>query len=187
MDLSYWLTTFGVSSVTAVGALWLGSKYFADMWLKARFDRALEAFRGEQARDLEAFKFQTSRLLDRATKINQREIEILPTLWDKMTAALSATAHLTSRNQVVPATESMSEGQLLSFLDELMLKDWEKAEVLRLDVPQRDEALWTKLKWQRYAKADKLHGEFQNYYIANSVFIPEDLRNQPRFRRASRA
>jgi hypothetical protein len=72
----------------------------------------------------------------------------------------------------------MSQGQLLSFFDEMKLADWEKEEMLRLDIPQRDEALWTKLRWQRSAKAEKLHGEFQNYYIASSVFIPEDLRTE---------
>jgi hypothetical protein len=180
MNLVQWLATIGVSGLTAVTAVWVAGKYLADAWLKSRFDKALEAFRSEKARELEAFKFQGSRLLDRATKIHQREIEILPTLWDRMTAALSATANLTSRGQRVPKTEHMGDGQLKAYIAGLDLDDWEKQELLSLQGNERDDNLWLKLQWQRLRNAVALHGEFQNYVIANSVFLPADLRAELR-------
>jgi hypothetical protein len=180
ITLTVVLTSLVTSAATAGAALYAGAKGYANKWLQSRFDRQLEAFRSEKARELEALKFEASRLLDRATKVHQHEFEVLPALWDKMTVALSATAHLVNRGQRLTKTEGMGEGQLADFVKNLDLPQWEKEEFLALPPEERDDNLWLKLKWMRLRRALGLHGEFQDYFISNSIFLRGDLRAEVR-------
>ena len=61
----------------ATAAWWL-FQAFGDKWLAARFDKRLEALRHAQQKELEELRFRINALLDRATKLHQREFEVLP-------------------------------------------------------------------------------------------------------------
>lgn len=84
---STWVLGLLVSGgVFTVFAFWL-FRLLGEKWLNNRFSRNLEDLRHKQAGEIERFRFQISTLLDRASKVHQREYEVLPELWDALIEA----------------------------------------------------------------------------------------------------
>ncbi|PTW45600.1 hypothetical protein C8J25_107285 [Sphingomonas faeni] len=151
MELAQWLGTVGVSAVTTGALMWAGAKVVASKWLDARFttrlaalklegDKQLEAAKQEGQRQLEAtkheyvsyierVKFERSNLLDRSVKLNQREFEIIPAIWNAVTEAHYSLLRLISRWQEPTNLHYIGDAQFESFLTESGLRDWEKDEL----------------------------------------------------------
>jgi hypothetical protein len=70
----------GAAVVTSTVALayWL-FKLFSEKWLTAKFDERLAAYRHQQQKELEELRFKIRSLMDRTTKLYQREFFARPT------------------------------------------------------------------------------------------------------------
>ena len=83
-----WLLSSGkfVLSVVVSGGgaaaliLW-ACKNFGVKWLDAQFAKRLEAFKHEQAKEIEGMRRQVQWEFSRISKIHEREFEILPKAW----------------------------------------------------------------------------------------------------------
>lgn len=140
MDLSELFGTVGVSALTTAGVMWAGAKTLAGKWLDSRFttrlegvklegQKQLEATRQEHTSYLEQQKFERAGLLDRAAKLNQREFEIIPDIWNHATETHFAILRLISVWQESPDVGRMSEKQFEEFIAQSRLEDWQKDEI----------------------------------------------------------
>jgi hypothetical protein len=121
----------GLAAVAiAVAAACFGLfRVFGEKWMAAKFDEKLAAYRHEQQKELEQLKFKINGLLDRATKLHQREFEVLPEAWAKLIEAHSATVAVTSALQSYPDVDKMTSEQLVEFLKKSPLAGWEQNEL----------------------------------------------------------
>src|SRR5690242_14921631 len=62
-------------------------KHLAARWLESKFEERLQALKHAHGKELEQLRFRISALLDRATKLHQREFEVLPDAWAKLNDA----------------------------------------------------------------------------------------------------
>src|SRR5258705_7550804 len=89
----------------------------AEKWIGAKFDKQLEAFKHEQQVEIERLKFSISAQLDRATKLHQREFDVLPKAWGKLKDAHGIISELVSRGKTITDLNPMSDPQREDFLE----------------------------------------------------------------------
>src|ERR1700674_4226477 len=80
------LSFFGAIGAV-VGAAYLFFKFLGEKWLTAKFDERLAAYKHAQQRELEELKGKINALMDRTTKLHQREFEVLPEVWGRLVEA----------------------------------------------------------------------------------------------------
>ena len=109
-------------------ALWL-FKLFGEKWLGAKFAERLEAFKHDQQKEIEHLRFEINKLLDRTTKLHQREFEVLPRAWSLLARSYHSVKSITSALQAYPDIERMTTAHLDEFLSESPLMNWQKDEL----------------------------------------------------------
>src|ERR1700730_12179125 len=86
-------------------------KRLGEKWLDIKFDERLQNLKHDQAQQIEQLRFKVSTLLDRATKLHQREFEVLPEAWSKLSDSFWAASALVASLQQRPDLNSMSDPQ----------------------------------------------------------------------------
>src|SRR6266478_2766141 len=120
----------GVAVVAGTVALayWL-FKLFSEKWLTAKFEERLAAYKHQQQKELEELRFKISSLMDRTTKLYQREFEVLPEAWAKLVIAHATVQGVVSALQQYPDLDRMNDKQLEEFVQTSQLKQWQKDEL----------------------------------------------------------
>ena len=115
------------TGLTSVGVLLLFLfRTAAEKWIGVKFDKQMEAFRHEQRVEIERLKFNISAQLDRATKLHQREFEVLPKAWGKLKDANGLISELVSRGKIITDLNAMSDPQREDFLGRSPLAEWQR-------------------------------------------------------------
>jgi hypothetical protein len=151
-------------------------KFLAKRWLENKFSERLEAFKHLQSQEIERLRFRINALLDRATKLHQREFEVLPESWSKIVEVHGNAQALVSPFQTHPDLNSMNTIQLDEFLQACDLDNWEKTELKS----QSDKtAYYIKHSfWHDYARVCQKAREAHIYLLKNGVFVKEELRTK---------
>lgn len=105
-------------------------KYLAAKWLDERFKKNFQQLIHDQNKEIERLKNDLTKSFDRATKLHQREFDVLPQIWDKVSEAYWSTASLVSPMQIHSDLNNMVPKQLSAFIAKCELADWQKDEVL---------------------------------------------------------
>jgi len=151
-------------------------KRLGEKWLDARFNERLQNLRHEQAQEIEQLRFKVSTLLDRATKLHQREFEVLPEAWAKLSDAYWKAGALVAPFKEMPDLNRMGELQQDEFIAKSRLLSWQKAEV-------RD----AKDKTAKYNEMDSLHvlgdaktacRDSSRYLGVQGIFVEPELRKK---------
>jgi hypothetical protein len=149
-------------------------KRFGEKWLDARFDERLQNLRHAQAQEIEGLRFKISTLLDRATKLHQREFEVLPESWSKLNDTFWQAMHFVSPIQSYPDLERESPPVRESFLEKCRLNDWEKGQVrLAREMNKKYQELI--FKYDLSAAKEKFR-EANSFLLKNGIFIEKDIR-----------
>lgn len=119
------LTACGGSAAIAVGVV----KVFGNRWLEHRFNARLEALKHDHQTEVENLRFRIAGLLDRSTKLNQREFEVLPDVWSKIDDAHHKLRSLIAIFKESPDVGRMADGQFEAFVTGCQLQDWQKDEL----------------------------------------------------------
>jgi hypothetical protein len=153
-------------------------QYLGKGWIDARFAERLEAFKHEQAKELQHLRVEVESLLSGALKIQEREFTVLPEAWQKLNDAYSLTSWIVSPMQQYPAVGRMSDEELEEFLAESELAESQKTRIRGTDGRYRDKEYQSLIFWHRIHRAKKAVGELQNYTISHGVFLPPSLKQQ---------
>jgi hypothetical protein len=153
-------------------------QYLGKGWIDARFSERLEAFKHEQAKELQRLNVEVESLLSGALKIQDREFTILPEAWHKLNDAYSLTGWVVSPTQQYPAVSRMKEDQLEEFLASSELLQTQRARVRAADGRDRDNTYQDIIFWHRLNRAKKAVGELQTYTVSHGLFLPPPLKQQ---------
>jgi hypothetical protein len=156
-------------------ALWL-FKLFGERWLNNRFAERLAAFRHEQAKEIERLRFDISKMLDRTTKLHQREFEVLPRAWKLLTKNFYTTRGVIAALQTYPDIDRMEEAQLDEFLESSPLESWRKSELKK--APDKNKYYQDAIFWHRLSQARAAARKSANYLLMNGIFLPAGMKDR---------
>jgi hypothetical protein len=157
----------------AAVAFWI-FKLLSEKWLNAKFAQRLEAYRHTPQRELEQLKFEISALMDRTVKLHQKEFDVLPEAWGRLTDAHGITTSVTAAFQQYPNLEQMNKEQLEEFLESSPLQKWQRTELK--SITGKNRYYMKAIGWQNIVKAQDACREFHVYLLKNGIFIPEPLK-----------
>ncbi|MBV9469124.1 MAG: hypothetical protein JOZ57_07745, partial [Abitibacteriaceae bacterium] len=156
--------------------------------VKAQYQKELEQFRGQQqkeieefkhhyARELESARFDINKLFSRASKIHDKEFEVLPIAWTKFLDAWGQMMAFTSLIQEYPDLDKMPADQLEYFLEQSPnLSPPDKDEIRTAS--KKTECYIEKRYWSRLNETTEKVNEFNNYIMHNRIFLGTALFNE---------
>lgn len=169
------LATLGIGVVKLFGIKWLDHRLAGRLeGVKLEGQKQLKAIEQAGQRELEATKRQHATMLDRAARLNQREFEVIPRIWEAITNAHFATLHLISIWQEHPDTTRMNDAQFESYVAGTRLQDWQKNELRAIDRNKRNDYLRDALKWLRVFDANTELHAVTVILEQNSIFLHPD-------------
>jgi hypothetical protein len=178
-SLSYVSTAIGAFIVAGGGITaicYAIFKVFGEKWLSAKFEERLEAYKHAQQQELERLKFKINALLDRTTKLHQREFDVIPEAWSKLNHANVSVHSFISPFQQYPDVNRMSEAHMEEFLESSPLAGWQKAELK--EARDKNKSYQKAIYWHNAARARDGYREFSTYLMRNGIFIPEPLKSK---------
>jgi hypothetical protein len=149
---------------------------FGEKWLDARFEERLAAYKHEQQKELERVRFQISALLDRATKLHQREFEVVPEAWAKLNVANWNVSAFVSPMQSHPDLNRMSAAQLKEFVAACELQEWQKQELLA--EPDKTRYYIDQIFWHKLHEAKAASREASIFIATHGIFLPVDIKSR---------
>lgn len=169
----------GAILVAAIaGIVWQFFKWFGAKWIDARFAKSLEAFKHQQAQEIERLRGQIATLLDRATKLHAQEFDVLPAAWDKLSLAMGRCLEVLANVQSYPDVSKMSPVELEAFLDELPFQAHQRSSIREADRLERTRQFQDLMQRHRLSDAFEATAEFHNYVIQKAIFIQPVLRTK---------
>ena len=151
-------------------------QHFGENWLNAKFQERLEAFKHAQQKEIEHLRLKINTLLDRTIKLHQREFEVLPEAWAKLTDAFWKTLSFTSSFQEYPDLNKMTAPHLQEFLDSCQLGKWEKEEIKTQ--PDKTRYYIEHILWARLVDTRTIVNDAHSYIMKNGIFLPQDLKDK---------
>jgi hypothetical protein len=157
-----------------VGAAYWLFKLFSERWLTARFNERLEDYKHKQQREIEELRFKINSLMDRTTKLYQREFDVLPEAWSKLVMAHGHVQSVTTALQQYPDLDRMIPEHLTEFLEKSPLNNWEKEKIKK--EPKKTDYYTRAINHHKAWEARKTYIDFYEYFRKNSIFIREEIK-----------
>lgn len=162
----------GGSSAVAYQAF----KHFAAKWLDARFQKNFQQLVHDQNKEIERLKNELTKSFDRATKLHQREFDVLPQIWDQVSEAYWATASLVSPLQTISDLNRMQPKQLAAFVAESELLDWQKDDVLAsVDKTKTFNEI---LYWHKLNRVSQSHRAADIALSRSGIFVQDAIKEK---------
>lgn len=166
-------------AILAVCGSFVFFRFLGRKWIDSKFSSALEKFKHEQQMEIELLKFKINGLLDRTTKIQQKEFEVLPEIWSKLVEARACVLSFISPIQTYTNIEKIAEDELPTFLDEVEFNAFEKMKVINSRPQERSNIFQELIREKRFYKNREKLRLFTEYYRKNSILLP--LETQSKF------
>lgn len=151
-------------------------KALGGKWLDQRFESRLQSLRHEHGKEIEQLRFKISALLDRTTKMHQREFEVLPEAWQILNDAYWATRAAVSLGRSYPDLSAMTPPQLNAFISKSQLEDWERDELQ--SAPDPNAYYQKRIDIRRLSDAKNQAQNSYTFTMKNGIFIEASLRQQ---------
>jgi hypothetical protein len=178
-DFTQYLGRFFVYGGISVGLFWLVAQKAAERWIDAHFAKRQKDFEHEQAKELQRIKAKLDTVIQGSLKLQEREFKIIPEAWEKISEAYGMACWLCSPMQSFASLQHMSKAQLEEFLSKQnLLWETQRQEIRDAPAANRDK-LWQEIDTRmRHSKVQSSLATADNYLKANSIFMPDDLREQ---------
>jgi hypothetical protein len=170
---------FVVYGGASVGLAWIIFQKAAERWIDAHFAKRQKDFEHEQAKELQRVKARLDTVIQGSLKLQEREFKIIPEAWEHVSEAYHLACWLCSALQQYVSLRYMSAGELDEFLaKQEALWETQKQEIRNAASNQRDE-LWQDIdRRMRYNKVRGALAAADKLLKANSIFLPDQLREQ---------
>jgi hypothetical protein len=175
------------STMTAIGAVitvgggaaavaFLFFRFLGEKWMNAKFEERLASYKHVQQQELERLKLKINTLMDRTTKLHQREFDVIPELWSRLNHANVGIQSFIAVVRQYPDFKRMSDPHMDEFLDGSPLDGWQKAELR--DASDKNAYYRKAIYWHDKARAREAYREFSTYLMQNGIFVPEPLKSK---------
>jgi hypothetical protein len=158
----------GAAAIAYVVFIFLG-RSFVESW----FSKRMEAYKNAQAQELEEFKYKINALLNRVTKIHEKEFEVLPKAWELLQNALGQVGHMASPLQSYPDFTWMSDIEIQEFLETTKLRKHEHKDLVA--APDKNKFYQEKIFWHELNDARSRVNDLHNFLLYNKIFLSKDL------------
>jgi hypothetical protein len=147
-----------------------------EMFFKARLDRALEAYRSEQNREVESLRERLNHLGDRGRRSNENEFNALRSIWERFIQAYYSTYGAVINFIQYPPLNTMSDERVTEFLknnefDEAIVRDI-------LASNDRERSFLRAHTWRQINQAGKDNFACIQELRRQRIFISDDIRRQ---------
>lgn len=143
-------------------------------WIDSHFARQLEKSRQDHATQTEHLRFRIAGLLDRSTKLNQREFEVLPGIWQNAHAAYGAASYLLDPWRSEPDFIRMAEAQFEELMDDLDIAAFQKAKIKAASPHDRNALYREAMRWRDLIRAQSAARDFSNALSSGSIYLHPD-------------
>jgi hypothetical protein len=123
------LSAAGITLSAVVLAAYGLFKVWGAKWLDSKFAAQLEAYKAEQARELERLRHKINSAFDRTKRLHDREYEILPDVWQKLVEAKRWVDSYLAPYQEYSDVRRMDNLELEAFLADARFSDVQRREV----------------------------------------------------------
>lgn len=151
-------------------------QYFGKKWIESKFSERLEQMRHDQALELQRLKVEIDSLLSGTIKLQDREFELLPGVWEKLYFAYREINMLVSPMQSYADVDRMAEDQLIEYLETTEFAEYQKNEIINSH--NKGEVFRETSFWHRLHKVKVVFVDFQSYVDRNGIFFENELRNK---------
>ena len=151
-------------------------KFLAAKWLEEKFKKNFQQLVHDQNKEIERLKSDLTKSFDRAAKLHQREFEVLPQVWGKVSKTYWATASLISPLQMHPDLNRMQPKQLESFIAKSKLAEWQKDELLAtLDKTKKYQE---QIYWHKLSHCFNLHRVGNISLSRTGIFVQDPIKEK---------
>jgi hypothetical protein len=167
----------GLTAGVAAAAAWAFTVWFAQKHIEARIKAAADQHLAKQKhefdRTIEGLKARVGRLQDRASKLHQREYEVLPDAWGLLNKAYGIAQEATGSQAIYLGKNGGDREAIEAIIEQCDLEDWQKA---RLKASPHWYSDYTEMRLDKsITNARAAIIEFRNFVILNGVLIQEPL------------
>ena len=170
------IAAIGGAIGSTLTALLLLIPKFGEMFFKARFDRALETYKADQNRDIEALRERVNHISDRGRRSNENEFNALRSIWEKFIEAYYSTYGAVINFIQFPPLNTMVDDRIAEFL----ISDDFDASTVRdiLAAKDREQSFSRAYTWRQINQAGKDNFACIQELRRQRVFISDDIRRQ---------
>lgn len=162
--------TIGGAAAAAYGLFkWLGER-----WIDNKFEKQMEAYKTEQARELERLRHKINGVFDRTLRLHSKEYEVLPDLWGRLVEAHGWAWGYVSPFQQYADVMRMSDEELDEFLKDKKFSNAHKRDIATAHDKQQK---YTEV-FERYRCAevmDKIR-DFNVSFRKTGIFVKPDIK-----------
>lgn len=145
-------------------------------WLDSHFNKRLEEFKHEQAKEIEEFRSKLSTVLDRSSRIHQIEFYILPVLWKYCSSSYQSCRAFCTTIRLNNDIEKIDKKKLSFALLKLGYVEHEIESVIASDNPN---AAYERLANLRFRdQAIKAQNEFVDHFQSVLIFLPDEMSSE---------
>jgi hypothetical protein len=149
------------------------TRIFGERWLNHRFATKMAEFTHAQDRQIEQLKFRISALIDRRTKLHQREFEVLPAVWAKIVKAHQEAARVLSVFKSYLDISEMDDEDLRAHLTSMEFSDRQIIGVM--SSKRRQDEYVGIIEHRRMVSANNLLYDSNELYLTSAIFMQENL------------
>lgn len=150
--------------------------FLGKRWIESMFAAQLEQARHEHAKELEHVKFEINTLLNRVTKLHEKEFEVVPEAWSKLNDVLPHLRSLVVPFQEHPDLDRLGPEQLEELLADARFRDSERQAIRQAN--NKNEQYQNVRFWHELQDIRGGCLEFHAYIHKNRIFMTADLRDQ---------
>lgn len=167
------IVLYGIGAVGIAYGLFV---FLGKKWIENKFATKLEEYKSVQNKELEDFRYKINILFSKATKIHEKEFEILPEAWIKLQNALGLISRLVSPFQSYPDLNRMVEDELQEFVAKSRLTETQRKRVL--NESDKNEYYMDIIFWHDLYEVQSGISDFHNYIMRNKIFLSADLKEK---------
>src|SRR5271167_1907335 len=155
-------------------------RFLGKSWVESKFAERLEAFKHQQALEIQRLRVEIESMLSGALKLQELEFEVLPEAWRKLEEAYGLARWITAGLQQYENVENATDVQLEEVLQKTLpgLLESQRAALFAADRRERPERYQKLIQWKRYNRALKAATELDEYIGSKGLFLPAPLKEQ---------
>ncbi|WP_041678518.1 hypothetical protein [Rhizobium etli] len=172
------LSLAGLSMGGVAYAAYALFKVLGEKWLNQKFAERLEAYKSEQARELERLRHKINSVFDRTKRLHDREYEVLPEVWSLLVDAKSWAGGYLSAFRQYADVNKLSAQELDEFLSHTRFSEAQRREIKTTSDKQK---AYIKIfeMYRHYDVIEKLQ-EASIGLSRNGIFVVPSLREEMR-------
>lgn len=165
------LASAGGGAVVAIAIF----KVLGQKWIDGRFAKDLEKYKHEQVLQVQRLRIEIDSLLSGSLKLQEKEFESLPVIWEKLDITYRWVRGFVSPVQKFHDVASLSDEALEEFLSGSQLPRWKQVEII--NAKDRGHSYQDAVFWQDLHACKMKAQDLRETYERFAIFLPPGLKD----------